>query len=98
MQGTVLLYMNRGEEGEYFIGAYGEGKCFGEYSCLSGKPNLYTAVSMGDTVIMQIPKKSIHNYIAINPKHAEEMLTTMASQLPLLLKHIALLNEEVHML
>lgn len=95
MQGRVLLSMNREQQDEYFIGIYGEGKCFGIYSCLAGMPSRYSAVAEGDVVIMQIPKNEIHNYISINPKNAGMMMTALANQMALMFKHIELLNEDL---
>ncbi len=94
MQGSVTLYIDKGLETEYLIGAYSEGKCFGQYSCLSGRPNPFTAVADVDTVIMEIPKSDVHNYISINPKNAEEMLTDMSKQMALMSKHIEMLRKE----
>lgn len=94
MQGSVTLYIDKGLETEYLIGAYSEGKCFGQYSCLSGRPNPFTAVADVDSVIMEIPKSDVHNYISINPKNAEEMLTDMSKQMALMSKHIEMLRKE----
>lgn len=48
-----------------------------------------------DSVIMEIPKKDIHNYISINPKNAEQMLTDMSKQMALMSKHIEMLKNEL---
>lgn len=95
VQGAVTVVMNRGQEDEYFVGIYNEGKCFGEYSCLAGKPNPFSVVACKDSVVMEIPKGDIHNYLAMNPKNAEEMLTSLSNQIALMMKHIELLNGEI---
>ncbi|MBO4336978.1 MAG: 2-dehydropantoate 2-reductase [Lachnospiraceae bacterium] len=94
MQGNVSLYTNYGSDKEYFIGIYGQGKCFGEYSCFSGNPTPYTVVANEDTIIMEIPKSDLHNFISINPKNAEEIFGSMAQQLAMISKHVELLNNK----
>ena len=92
VQGNVSLYMNYKEENEYLICVYGIGKCFGEYSCFSGKQNPYSVVANDDTIVMEIPKNELHQFISINPKNAEEIFASMAQQLALVSKHIEMAN------
>ena len=66
----------------------------GEYSCFSGNPTPYTVVADEDSIIMEIPKSDLHNFISINPKNAEEIFGSMAQQLAMISKHIDLLNNE----
>ncbi|MCR5107661.1 MAG: 2-dehydropantoate 2-reductase, partial [Lachnospiraceae bacterium] len=80
MQGSVTLYLNYGKENEYLLGAYTKGSFFGEYSCLSGKSSPYTAIANEETIVMEIPKKDIHNYISLNPRNAETLFETMAQK------------------
>ncbi|MBE5901512.1 MAG: 2-dehydropantoate 2-reductase [Lachnospiraceae bacterium] len=94
MQGNVSLYTDYGTENEYLIGVCSLGKCFGEYSCFSGRPSTYSVVADEDTIVMEIPKSDLHNFISINPKNAEEIFGSMAKQIALLSKHIEMLKNE----
>ena len=44
---------------------------------------------------MEIPKGELHNYLALNPKNAEEALVSLSNQISLAKKHIEMINEEL---
>jgi 2-dehydropantoate 2-reductase len=94
MQGNVSIFTDYGKGNEYLIGVGSQGKCFGEYSCFSGNPSTYSVVADEDTIVMEIPRTDIHNFISINPKNAEEIFGSMAKQIALLSKHIEMLKNE----
>lgn len=69
-------------------------KTFGDYSCLTENPNLLTAVANEDTIIMEIDSKSVHQFIALNPKNAEDMLRELSRQVAMIAKHVEMLQED----
>lgn len=94
LYGSVTCYSDYGTDDEYLIGVLGEGKTFGDYSCLSGSRNLVTIVANEETIVMEIDEKDVHNYISVNPRNAEDMVRNLSSQVAMILKHIELLNNE----
>ncbi len=95
MQGTVSLYINHETDDEYLLGVYTTEKCFGVYNCYADRPSPYSAIADEDTVVMEIPKDELHNYLALNPKNAEEALISLSKQISLVMKHIEMINEEL---
>lgn len=91
LQGSVACYMYFGTDKEYLVSVCGVGHCFGEYSAMSGNPNPYTVVANEDTIILEIPKSDIHNYLAMNPKNSMDVIKSMSRQIAVATKHIELL-------
>lgn len=94
LHGSATRFMNYGTDSEYLVSVCGEGHCFGEYSALSGNPNPYTVVANEDTVILEISETDIHNYIAMNPKNAMDIIKSMSRQIAVATKHIDMLLKE----
>lgn len=94
MQGSVSLYTDYQTEKEYLFGVYAADRFFGECSCLSNQPNLFTVVANEDTIVMRIPKDEVHNYISVNPLNAESMLKDLSRQTAMLVKNIEMVKGE----
>ena len=94
MQGSVSLYTDYQTEKEYLFGVYATDRFFGECSCLSNQPNLFTVVANEDTIVMRIPKDEVHNYISVNPLNAESMLKDLSRQTAMLVKNIEMVKGE----
>ncbi len=94
IKGKVELYMHYGEADEYLLGILGEGQCFGEIGALIGKKEVVTAVAFSDSVVMEIPKESLRQFIALNPENAVDIMKKMANNLELYRVNTRLMFDE----
>ena len=79
LSGKVALYFHYGQEDEYLIGAMGEGRCFGEFSFLSNKPELYTVVCITDVDLLVVSEDDFEEFIVRNHVNVMMIMKEMAS-------------------
>jgi len=95
MSGAVALYLNYGEDDEYLVGVQSFPNCFGELTILAGRPNLYTAVALGETVILSVPEDAFDAFIHNDPQNAIIIMKTMARNFSMVNMNMNLLVDEL---
>ena len=95
ISGKAALYLHYGEENEYLIGVLSDGKCFGEVSLLTGKPNPYTIVAVGEVMAMRITAEQFEGFVRDNTRNAVDIMKNMASRIVMLNANLNLLANEL---
>ena len=92
--GRAVCYLNYGTDDEYLLGTLKEGQCFGEYSLLTGKPEVCTVAAYSDMLIMRITKNEFAGFIGMNADNAVGLLQSMARMISVLKVNIDMLRSE----
>ena len=92
--GKAVLYFGYGTDDEYVIGTLKEGQSFGEYSMLTGKPGIYTAVAFTDLLVLRIEQEDFTNFIEMNAANSVEIMRNMANMINVLKANIDMLRGE----
>lgn len=96
ISGRAVCYINYGTDDEYLLGSLKEGSTFGEFSLLTGKPNIYTVVAFTDMLLMRIERGEFSKFIGLNVGNAVTIMQNMASMMNIMKVNIDMINEELH--
>lgn len=97
--GKAVCYFGYGTDDELPVATLKEGRTFGEYSLLTGKPETYTVVAFTDLLVMKIGPDDFTKFIEMNASNAVEIMRNMASMIGVLKANIDMLKDEaVHSL
>ena len=96
ISGRALCFMNYGTDGEYLLGSLKEGKTFGEYSLLTGKPGIYTVTAYTDMLLMRIGRGDFTRFIGINAGNSVNIMQNMATMMNVMKVNIDMMNSELH--
>ena len=78
LKGKVMLCVSYGEAQENILGVLGEGKFFGEVSMLTGKPQVYTAVAIEDSLLLRVGVDQLEQFLSENRGNVVGMMRSMA--------------------
>ena len=92
--GRAVCYLNYGTDDEYLLGTLKEGQCFGEYSLLTGKPEVCTVAAYSDMLLMRITKNEFAGFVGMNADNAVGLLQSMARMISVLKVNIDMLRGE----
>lgn len=95
IHGKALVYLNYGQENEYLVGLLSEQRCFGEFTVLCGKPNIYTVVAYSDVLLLRIEEKDFDDFIRNNSSNAIDIMRNLANTVSTLSLNINLVLEEL---
>ena len=99
ISGKAVCYFGYGTDDEMPVATLKEGRSFGEYSLLTGKPGAYTVVSFTDLLVLKIGSDDFTKFIEMNASNAVEIMRNMASMIRVLKTNIDMLRgEAVHSL
>ena len=96
VSGRAICYLNYGTDDEYILGSLKEGKTFGEYSLLTGKPGIYTVTAYTDMLLMRITRGEFMKFLEVNAKNSVEIMQNMASMMNVMKVNIDMVNNELH--
>ena len=96
ISGRAICYLNHGTDDEYILGSLKEGKTFGEYSLLTGKPGIYTVTAYTDMLLMRIERGEFMKFIEVNAMNSVEIMQNMASMMNVMKVNIDMMNDELH--
>ena len=92
--GRAVCFLNYGTDDEYPLGTLKEGQCFGEYSILTGKPEVCTVAAYSDLLLMRITKQEFAGFVEMNADNAIGLLHSMARMISVLKVNIDMLRGE----
>ena len=96
LKGKVALYVSFGEEQENILGVLSEGKFFGEVSMLTGKPQVYTAVAIEDSLLLRVGEEQLEQFLSDNRSNMVGMIRSMAQVIVTQNMNISLLMEDMN--
>ena len=96
LSGSVVVYMRYGEEDEHVVGVYSKSQCFGEWNMLTGQPSVYTFVAFEKTMLMQINRNSLEDFIRNYPQNALDIMQNMAQSTVMMRTNVDLLLDELY--
>lgn len=96
VSGRAICYLNYGTDDEYILGSLKEGKTFGEYSLLTGKPGIYTVTAYTDMLLMRISRGEFMKFLEVNARNSVEIMQNMASMMNVMKVNIDMMNDELH--
>ena len=96
LSGSVVVYMRYGEEDEHVVGVYSKSQCFGEWNMLTGQPSVYTFVAFEKTMLMQINRNSLEDFIRNYPQNALDIMQNMAQSMVMMRTNVDLLLDELY--
>ena len=96
VSGRAICYLNYGTDDEYILGSLKEGKTFGEYSLLTGKPGIYTITAYTDMLLMRISRGEFTKFLEVNARNSVEIMQNMASMMNVMKVNIDMMNDELH--
>ncbi len=96
VSGRAICYLNYGTDDEYILGSLKEGKTFGEYSLLTGKPGIYTVTAYTDMLLMRISRGEFMKFLEVNAKNSVEIMQNMAAMMNVMKVNIDMVNNELH--
>ncbi|MBQ4432322.1 MAG: cyclic nucleotide-binding domain-containing protein, partial [Synergistaceae bacterium] len=96
VSGRALCFVNYGTDDEYLLGSLKEGKTFGEYSLLTGKPGIYTVTAYTDMLLMRIGRGDFTKFIETNAGNSVNIMQNMAAMMNVMKVNIDMLNGELH--
>lgn len=73
-----------------------DGECFGEYSALTGNPNIYTVVAFSDMLVMKITKEDLITFVEMNAKNAIDIMENTARMLNVMAINIEIIRSEAN--
>ena len=94
ISGKAVCYFDYGTDDELVIGTLKEGRTFGEYSLLTGKPGIYTVVAFTDMLLMRISADDFTKYFELNASNSVEVMKNLAGMLDVLKVNIGMLRKE----
>ena len=95
ISGKAVCYFGWGTENEYMVGTLKEGRSFGEYSLLTGKPEIYTVVAFTDLLVLRIGSDEFSKFIEMNASNAVEIMKNLAGMINILKVNVDMLHTEV---
>ncbi len=78
LNGSVALYVHFEQEHENVLGILNDDQFFGEISMLTGRPQVYTAVALKDTLLMQVDNDQLEQFIYDNHSSVMDIMKSMA--------------------
>jgi|GEM_PF-1517367 len=78
LKGNVALYVNYEQEHENVLGIVGDDQFFGEISMLTGRPQVYTAVALKDTLLMKVDEDQLEQFLRDNHGSTLDIMRSMA--------------------
>ena len=96
ISGRAVCTINNGAENEYILGSFNEGKTFGEYSLLTGKPGIYTVIAFTDTLLLRISRGDFMSFIQMNAENSVNIMRNMAAMMNVMKVNIDMLNGELN--
>ena len=96
VSGRAICYLNYGTDNEYVLGSLKEGKTFGEYSLLTGKPGIYTVTAYTDMLLMRIERGEFTKFLEVNARNSVEIMQNMASMMNVMKVNIDMMNDDLH--
>ena len=96
VSGRAVCSINHGTENEYLLGSLNEGKTFGEYSFLTGKPGFYTVTAFTDMLLLRISRGDFMNFIHMNAENSVNIMRNMATMMNMMKVNIDMLNGEIN--
>lgn len=95
LKGKVALYVNYEEEQENILGILGTDKFFGEVSMLTGKPQVYTAVAIEDSLLLKVGEAQLEQFLIDNRGNTLGIMKSMAQVILTQNTNISLLMEDM---
>lgn len=95
LKGKVALYVNYEEEQENILGILGTDRFFGEISMLTGKPQVYTAVAIEDSLILKVGETQLEQFLIDNRGNTLGIMKSMAQIILTQNVNISLLMEDI---
>ena len=92
--GKAVCFLDYGTDDEHVLGTLKEGRTFGEYSMLTGRPGIYTVVAFSDMLLMRIDSDYFTKFIEMNAANSVEIMKNMADMINVLKVNIDLLRGE----
>ena len=96
VSGRAICTINNGTDNEYLLGSLNEGKTFGEYSLLTGKPGIYTVTSFTDMLLLRISRGDFMSFIGMNAENSVNIMRNMAAMMNVMKVNIDMLNGELN--
>ncbi|MBQ6971330.1 MAG: cyclic nucleotide-binding domain-containing protein [Synergistaceae bacterium] len=96
ISGRALCFVNYGTDDEYLLGSLKEGKTFGEYSLLTGRPGIYTVTAYTDMLLMRIARGEFMRFIETNAGNSVNIMQNMAAMMNVMKVNIDMMNSELH--
>lgn len=95
LKGKVALYVNYGQEHENVLGILKDEQFFGEISMLTGRPQVYTAVVLSDSLIMKVDEEQLDQFLSDNRGNTMNILRSMAKLIVAQNLDISLLMKDI---
>ena len=95
ISGRAVCCLNYGTDNEYMLGTFKEGRTFGEYSLLTGKPGIYTVYAFTDMLLLRIGRGDFPKFIETNAMNAVEIMRNMAAMMNVMKFNIDMLTKEL---
>ena len=95
ISGKAVCYVKYGTENEYVIGTLKEGRTFGEYSLLTGRPGIYTVAAFTDILVLRIGSDEFSKFIEMNASNAVEIMKNLAEMINIFRVNVDMLHSEV---
>lgn len=96
VSGRALCFVNYGTDDEYLLGSLKDGKTFGEYSLLTGKPGIYTVTAYTDMLLMRIARGEFVRFIETNAGNSVSIMQNMAAMMNVMKVNIDMMSNELH--
>ncbi len=94
ISGRAVCYLNQGKEDELVVGGLKEENTFGEYSVLTGEPEIYSVVAFSEVLLLRISRSEFEQFITMNAANSLEIMTNMAKMLKVLKTNIGMISSE----
>lgn len=96
ISGRAVCTINNGTDNEYILGSFNEGKTFGEYSLITGKPGIYTVTAFTDMLLLRISRGDFMSFIQMNAENSVNIMRNMAAMMNVMKVNIDMLNGELN--
>ena len=95
VSGRAVCYANYGQDDEIVLGSLKEGHSLGEYSLLTGKPGIYTAVAFTDMLLLRINAADFGDFTASNPENSLAVMKSLAAIAGTMRANINMMNNDL---
>lgn len=98
VDGQAEVYLNYGTESEYLLGIVSKGRCIGDVSLLSGKPEVYTVIAYSDVLALSITHDHLQDFVSENHKDIMDIMENMANMICLMKTNMDMLWQDTRRL
>ena len=98
VSGRAVCYANYGKDDEIVLGTLKEGHSLGEYSLITGKPGIYTAVAFTDMLLLRVNGADFEAFTASSPENSLAVMRSLAAMAGTMRANISMMNSDIQSL